>query len=120
MENINPNNIKVKFIISESIETQANGTMQRQAVINPALNLKVGFTPTNLTFYITILVGDITSGNYKIAVNIIRLETSERIFESGFGEVVVPNGSSEFTANVELRNLVIPKDGDYEIEFLID
>lgn len=110
----------VRFIVSDSIETQMNGTMQRQVLINPVLNVKVPFVPTNLSFSITILVAKISSGDHQIEVKLKQSDNSNIVFDSGIGNVNIPDDSSEFTANVDLRNLTIPASGDYIIEFTID
>ena len=102
----------VKFVVSESIETQTNGMMQRQVLINPLINLNVPFIPTTISFAITVIVANIDSGEHEMELSIKSKE--------GSTQISAPNGTDNFVANVDLRNVAVREAGEYMIFLNLD
>ena len=110
----------VKFVVSESIETQTNGMMQRQVLINPLINLNVPFIPTTIPFAITVIVANIDSGEHEMELSIKSKEGSKIIFSTGKTQISAPNGTDNFVANVDLRNVAVREAGEYMIFLNLD
>lgn len=62
--------VKVKFILSEGIETQVNGFQQRQVIINPVLVFSTPYIPTSLSLAVSIVISGLTESDHKIGFKI--------------------------------------------------
>lgn len=116
-------NVTIKGLredLNESIETQTNGMMQRQVLINPLINLNVPFIPTTISFAITVIVANIDSGEHEMELSIKSKEGSKIIFSTGKTQISAPNGTDNFVANVDLRNIAVREAGEYVIFLNLD
>lgn len=120
MNNEKFDEVTTKIILSENFETRGEGPAQQIVIVNPKLNLRVDFIPTNLSFCVSTLTSNAKPGDHKLALSIKCCQDSSSVFESGLNTVSVPNGTDEFTLNFDLRNIVIKQIGEYKIEFNID
>lgn len=114
------NNIKVKFIISEGIETQQNGFQQRQAIINPVLVFSTPFIPTSLSIGLSIIIIGLEKAKHSFSIKLKNTEKDEIIFDSGNAEVEIGDLLDNFVMNADLKNIGFKTEGDYDVILLID
>ena len=62
--------VKVKFILSEGIETQVNGFQQRQVIINPVLVFSTPYIPTSLSLAISVVISGLTESEHEVGFKI--------------------------------------------------
>lgn len=106
----------VKFIVSEDIETQSNGMQQRQVLINPLINLRTKYIPTSLSLGVTIILAGLKpTSDYVFDVVIRHKQSNQSIFATGPTPGVVPPDADNFLININLKNVDIENEGEYEI-----
>lgn len=114
------NNIKVKFIVSEGIETQQNGFQQRQAIINPVLVFSTPFIPTSLSIGLTIVIIGLEKTKHSFSIKLKNIEKNKIIFDSGNAEAEIGDLLDNFVLNADLKNIGFETEGDYDVLLSID
>lgn len=120
MKDINTADLRGKIIVQDSFESQGEGIKKQLFVVNPKLIFRATILPTNLSFCITMIVGNVKPGEHRIKAKIKYLENSVNVFESDVSTVSVPEKADDFTLNLDLRNIDLPGEGKFEIEFQVD
>lgn len=115
------NDLKVKVIVSEGIETQSNGMQQRQIIVNPIINLRTRFIPTSLSLGVTVIVAGLEANtNYNLQIILAHTESDTVIFDTGVQPFNSTNAVDNFLANIDLKNLEVENEGEYTVRVLIN
>ena len=112
--------VKVKFILSEGIETQVNGFQQRQVIINPVLVFSTPYIPTSLSLAVSIVISGLTESDHKIGFNIRSKKEAKSIFESDIASVEIKDSLDNFVMTADLKNIGFEFEGDYEVVLTLD
>jgi len=120
--------MKVSSVIyAEEVLQENAGTTVRNHIINPLSVILVPFTPATFTFVITINLIDLTDNPKEIHVKFKKKGDEKSVVEMGPINVPVgisiPHIPTEFAGlnfNLNLRNVVLPSEGEYETEIYFD
>ena len=111
---------KVKFILSEGIETQVNGFQQRQAIINPVLVFSTPYIPTSLSLAISVVISGLTESEHEVGFKIKNNIKNKTIFESGLASIEIKDSLDNFVMTADLKNIGFESEGEYEVALTLD
>lgn len=114
----------VKFIISEDIESQPTGVSNsNNIIINPILIMRSKFIPSSLSLAVTIVVHgiDFTQDN-TVEIDLLNIEKDEIIYSTGVTTLNANeiNEPDNFSFNLQLRNIPFETEGMYRVNFEIN
>jgi len=112
--------IKVKFIVSEGIESQINGLQQRQVIINPVMVFSSKYIPTSLSLATTIVASGVETGKQIINLRINNCTKEDDVFNSGNTNVEINELLDNFVLSADLKNIVFETEVQYKVIFTID
>ena len=112
--------VKVKFILSEGIETQVNGFQQRQAIINPVLVFSTPYIPTSLSLAISVVISGLTESEHEVGFKIKNNIKKKNIFESGLASIEIKDSLDNFVMTADLKNIGFESEGEYEVALTLD
>ncbi|WP_096819090.1 MULTISPECIES: DUF6941 family protein [Lactococcus] len=112
--------IKVKFIVSEGIESQINGLQQRQVIINPVMVFSSKYIPTSLSLATTIVASGVETGKHIINLRINNCTKEDDVFNSGNTNVEINELLDNFVLSADLKNIAFETEGQYKVIFTID
>lgn len=111
--------IKVKFIVSEGVESRGNGFQSNQAIVNPLLSFNTKYIPTSLSLAITIVTSDIPEGKHVLNLKIYDCTKGVNSFDSGNSEFELEGGLDNFGFSFDLKNIGFESAGAYKMVFSI-
>lgn len=117
--------IRVKFIVSEDIQTQqvANSPILQNLIINPLMVMRSKWIPTTLSMGISIVTSGIDfSIPRTVQIFITNVQNGNRIYDSGEQKINMPQMgmSDNFNFNLEIKNADFENEGRYDISLVLD
>lgn len=115
------NNIKVKIIVSESMENHNNGPGVNNLIINPMLVFRSKYIPMAASLAATIITtGIAVNQNHNMEIKLVRVEDNEVLYTTDRSEFLMPEVKDNFYFNLNLNSIPFKKTGDHKIVFILD
>lgn len=108
------NNIKVKMIVAQDIQTQQNNGQQQQVVINPIQVLRTPYIPTMLSIGVVFVVSGLNPKiQHTFSIAIKPKDNGKSIFESGKAQSIPNINPDNFVLSANLSNINVEIEGEY-------
>lgn len=116
----------VGLILSESANNLSTGTVQNLSVLNPFKCMFFPYIPTSASFAVTVVAFfDEIVDEIKIKLDLIHIDDEKILFSTGDSNIPFPKAGPNDTKlninlNIDLRNVKIPKEGQYIVKCYIN
>jgi len=114
-------------IYAEEVMQENTGNGSRNHIINPLGILLVPFTPATFTFVIAVSFIDLTKIDKDIYIRFKKQGDTAHIVEMGpinipsnLGNTNIPLEYAGLNLNLNLRNVILPTEGEYVTEIIFD